>query len=59
MDDEERSTFIDLTAKHRGSADVVHPGMEAKVDVYVTQSLEENAAICKRLKRDLEGGWQA
>jgi multimeric flavodoxin WrbA len=59
IDDEEKSTFIDLTAKHRGSADIVHPGMDAKVDVHVTQSLEENAAICEILKRDLSGGWQA
>ena len=58
MDDEEKSTFIDLTAKHRGSADIVHPGMDTKVDVYVAQSLEESAAICERLKSDLEGGWQ-
>jgi NADPH-dependent FMN reductase len=59
IDHEEKSTFIDLTAKHRGSADIVHPGMDSKVDVYFTQSLEENAAICESLKRDLPGGWQA
>jgi multimeric flavodoxin WrbA len=59
IDHEERSTFIDLTAKHRGAADIVHPGMDSKVDVYVTQSLEENAAICESLKRDLPGGWPA
>jgi hypothetical protein len=58
IDDEERSTFIDLTAKHRGRADIVHPGMDAKTDVYVTQSLEESAAICESLKRDLRCGWQ-
>jgi len=53
IDDEEKSTFVDLTAKHRGSADIVHPGMDDKVDVYVTQSTEENAAICESLKGDL------
>jgi hypothetical protein len=56
IDDEEKSTFIDLTVKHRGRADIVHPGMDNKVDVYVTQSAEENAAICESLKRDLRGG---
>jgi NADPH-dependent FMN reductase len=56
IDDEEKSTFIDLTAKHRGTADIVHPGMDAKVDVYVTQSAEENAAICESLRRALRGG---
>lgn len=53
IDDEERNTFIDLTAKHCGRADIVHPGMDARVDVYVTRSLEENAAICEGLRRDL------
>lgn len=57
--DEEKSTFIDLTAKHRGNADIVHPGMDRRVDVYVTQSLEDNAAICGRLERDSPGGRQA
>ena len=47
IDDEEKSTFIDLTAKHRGNKDVVHPGMDRQVDVYVTQSTEDNSAICE------------
>ena len=59
IDDEEKNTFLDLTAKHRGSADIVHPGMDSRVDVHVTQSLEENAAICESLGRDLSSGWQA
>lgn len=53
IDEEERSTFIDLTAKHRGSADVVHPGMDRQVDVFVTRSIEENTAICEVLKKDI------
>ena len=53
IDEEEKSTFVDLTAEHRGSADIVHPGMDVRVDVYVTQSSEENAAICERLRGDL------
>ena len=53
IDDEEKSTFIDLTAKHRGRADIVHPGMDGKVDVYVTESIEENAAICESVRGDL------
>jgi hypothetical protein len=56
IDEEEKSTFLDLTAAQRGGADIVHPGMDAKVDVYVTQSPEENVAICERLKGDLP--WQ-
>ncbi len=49
IDDEEKSTFIDLTAKHRGRKDVVHPGMDNRVDVYVTRSIEDNASICESL----------
>lgn len=59
IDDEERSTFIDLTAKHRGSADIVHPGMDVRVDVHVTSSLEQSAAICEGLRRDLMIGGRA
>jgi hypothetical protein len=54
--DEERSTFIDLTAKHCGSNDIVHPGMVARADAFVPGSLEENAAICEGLTRDLTAG---
>lgn len=53
IDDEEKSTFIDLTAKHRGSADIVHPGMDKQVDVYMTRSMEDNTAICQALKNCL------
>ena len=50
IDDEEGSTFIDLTVKHRGSADIVHPGMDKQVDVYITRSIEDNNAICEAFK---------
>lgn len=49
IDDEEKSTFLDLTAKHRGSVDVVHPGMDTQVNVFVTRSAEDNTAICEAL----------
>ncbi len=51
IDEEERNTFIDLTAKHRGNADIVHPGMDRQVDVFVTQCVEDNAAIYEALAR--------
>lgn len=47
--DEEKSTFIDLTARHRGEADIVHPGMDKRVDVYVTTSVDDNAGICEEV----------
>jgi hypothetical protein len=52
IDEEERSTFIDLTAKHCGASDIVHPGMVERVDVVVTSSVEDNAVICDSLRRD-------
>ena len=50
IDDEEKNTFIDLIAKHRGEADIVHPGMDRRVDVFVSQSTEDNRIICKALE---------
>jgi hypothetical protein len=50
IDDEEKSTFIDLIAKHHGKADIVHPGMNCQVDVFVTESIEDNTTICEALK---------
>ncbi len=50
IDHEEKSTFIDLTAKHRGKMDIVHPGMDRQVEVFVSESLEDNNAICETLK---------
>ena len=47
--DEERSTFIDITAKHRGKADIVHPNLVESVDVYFTKSREDNERICQSL----------
>ena len=49
INDEERSTFIDLTAKHRGKMDIVHPGMDRRVDVFVSRSIEDNDRICEIL----------
>lgn len=51
INDEEKSTFIDLTAKHRGSMDIVHPGMDKQVDVYVSSSIEDNRRIYEALKQ--------
>lgn len=51
LDDEEKSTFIDLTRKHRGAVDVVHPGLDKQVDVHLTTSIEDSAAICEAFKQ--------
>ena len=47
--DEERSTFIDIIAKHRGKADVVHPMVRETIEVYFTRCREDNHDICERL----------
>jgi multimeric flavodoxin WrbA len=47
--DEERSTFIDITAKHRGKAEAVHPHLVEHVEVYFTRSREDTADICESL----------
>lgn len=51
IDDEESETFIDLTAKHRGNADVVHPRMDKQVDVFVARNLGDNGLISEAFKR--------
>lgn len=53
IDEEEQSTFLDLTRKHRGKADIVHPGFDTQVDVYLTTSSEDSDAICDAFKKYL------
>jgi multimeric flavodoxin WrbA len=48
--DEERATFIDITAKHRGKADVVHPNLAEECAVYFTRSRQESEEICEVLE---------
>ena len=47
--DEERSIFIDITAKHRGKADVVHPRLVEDVQAYFTRSPEDTESVCESL----------
>jgi multimeric flavodoxin WrbA len=51
--EEEKNTFVDLTARHRGKADIVHPGMDKQVDVYVTTSSEDSKMISEKFKEYL------
>ena len=50
IDDEEKSTFIDLFAKHRGKMDVVHPGVDREVVAFVARSEAESALVCEALR---------
>ena len=56
IDAEEKSTFIDLTARHRGKNDIVHPGMDKEVNVFVSESIEDNMEICRTIKTDMSRG---
>jgi multimeric flavodoxin WrbA len=53
IDGEEESTFIDITAKHCGAADIVHPGMVREAMAFVTRSAEDNASVCSALQEQL------
>ena len=49
--DEEAACFVDLTRKHRGAADIVHPELsDVPVDVFITASMEQN----RRIAADIE-----
>jgi multimeric flavodoxin WrbA len=47
--DEERSTFIDITAKHRGKAEAVHPHLVEHIEVYFAGSLKDTELLCEGL----------
>jgi multimeric flavodoxin WrbA len=49
--DEERSTFLDITVKHRGQADIVHLKVRETIDAFFTRSREDNTQICGLLER--------
>ncbi|HNR68565.1 MAG TPA: hypothetical protein PKN04_11375 [bacterium] len=51
IDEEEKSTFIDLTRKHLGEADIVHPDFDKQVDVYLTTCSQDSEAICEAFKK--------
>jgi hypothetical protein len=51
VDDEEKSTFLDIIARHRGSADVVHPDKKETIKVFVTRSIDDTKAACEEIRR--------
>jgi len=52
LDAEEAGCFLDITRKHRGAADIVHPELAgAHVEAYVIRSREESADLLRRLER--------
>ena len=48
--DEEIGTFIDITARHRGKADVVHPRSHESFRVHFARTLEEGNDILRAME---------
>ena len=49
VNDEERATFIDITKKHRGDANIVHPMMKERYEVFASRSRKDNDEISEKL----------
>jgi multimeric flavodoxin WrbA len=58
LDEEEVSCFLDITRKHRGQADVVHPELSGQsIEAMATCSREDTTALLRRIERTyLSGG---
>ncbi len=58
LDEEEAACFLDITRKHHGAVDVVHPELSGRrVEAHVTRSREDNAALLRTVEQDwLSGG---
>ena len=48
--EEERRTFLDLTAAHRGKADIVHLNVRESIEVYFAGSKAEADSICRNIE---------
>jgi hypothetical protein len=51
--DDEVATFIDIVRKHAGAANVVHPKLMARNEVYITRSRGDSDALCEHLRSSL------
>ena len=45
---EEASTFVDIVARHRGAAEVIHTRVEESIEAHFSRSLEDDALISGR-----------
>jgi hypothetical protein len=43
--EEEKNTFLDIFRKHRGAADIVHPLLKSRSEIFMTGSLNENTLV--------------
>lgn len=54
---EEIECFVDISEKHRGTADTVHPELsDVSVDVKVTRSLADNTELIEQIGREYFSG---
>ncbi len=49
VSDEERATFIDITKKHRGNANIIHPLFKERFEVFASRSCADNDEIREKL----------
>jgi multimeric flavodoxin WrbA len=53
---DEKETFIDILKKHRGKANIVHPLLKERLEVFATTNLEENAAVINSINDLIKNG---
>jgi len=49
--DHEAATFLDIFRKHRGEANIVHPQIKERFEVFVSRSVEDTQAVGAWLRR--------
>lgn len=60
IDDEEKSTFIDIVARHMGSADIIHPELKnIPMAAFVARSAADADEICRNIAVMLAGSGKA
>jgi len=53
INDEEKSTFIDITRLHMGQADIVHPEFKSiKIESFVVKRKADMDIICRRIEEN-------
>ncbi|MGO8694400.1 MAG: hypothetical protein ACLQMF_12100 [Rectinemataceae bacterium] len=51
---EEASTFVDIVARHRGAAEVIHTRVKESIEAHFSRSLEDNALISGRISGEID-----
>ncbi|OHD10256.1 MAG: hypothetical protein A2086_00650 [Spirochaetes bacterium GWD1_27_9] len=51
LNNDECQTFIDITKKHKGDANTLHPLIKEKFEVFITKSIDDNKLICEKINK--------